>query len=190
MSRTESYIAGCNFKVSFIPPWYQAFCCSLLVESFYFHKLLSHYYTVTRKSIKSQQREEKKVVPALGRHAGSERAPGCSAGGLCSSQGRTSRGPGQKARLTFPFYTHTETTLTMRLQHLILIFSLKFWTTSPFCWEESRSLRLGWASLLKHTVPNLPWFEVHLPRPWSFFNCRGNLARCARKSQRILDWMV
>lgn len=74
MSRTESYIAGCNFKVSFIPPWYQAFCCSLLVESFYFHKLLSHYYAVTRKSIKSQQREEKKVVPALGRHAGSERA--------------------------------------------------------------------------------------------------------------------
>lgn len=36
MSRTEPYIAGCNFKVSFIPPRYQIFCCSLLVESFYF----------------------------------------------------------------------------------------------------------------------------------------------------------
>lgn len=36
MSRTEPYIAGCNFKVSFIPPRYQVFCCSLFVESFYF----------------------------------------------------------------------------------------------------------------------------------------------------------
>lgn len=41
-SRTESYIAGCNFKVSFIPPRYQVFCCSLFVETFYFYELLRH----------------------------------------------------------------------------------------------------------------------------------------------------